>query len=79
MAKSALEVAIMLDVMVNLSKTKILAKRYTSCSRESWKGISLGAVDVEPWLLSSFLVKPVEIATRQEVRSPKHTRKVYCH
>jgi amidase len=68
MTKSTRDVAIMLDVMVDPSKTKIPAGGYISCLSSGWDGLRIGAVDVEPWLLSSFVVKPVESATQQEVR-----------
>ena len=68
MIKSTRDVAIMLDVMVDPSKTKIPAGGYTFCPSSGWDELRIGAVDVEPWLLSSFVVKPVESATQQEVR-----------
>jgi amidase len=68
MTKSTRDVAIMLDVMVDPSKTKLPAGGYISCRSSDWGGLRIGAVDVEQWLLSSFVVKSVESATQQEVR-----------
>jgi hypothetical protein len=70
LAKCTKDVAIMLDVMVDPSKAEIPPLGYISSFSSDWKGLKIGAVDVEPWLLSSFLVKPVESATRQEVPYP---------
>jgi amidase len=67
MTKSTRDVAIMLDVMVDPSKASIPAEGYVSCLSTEWKGLKIGSVNVESWLLSSLVVKPVESATKQEV------------
>jgi amidase len=67
MTKSARDVAIMLDAMVEPEKTQIPKGGYESCLSTEWKGLKVGSVDVKSWLLSSFVVKPVESATIQEV------------
>lgn len=69
MAKSPLDVAYMLDAMVEPLKTTIPEGGYTSFLQSHWKGIRVGALEVEPWLLSSFVVKLVESATGQMVSS----------
>ncbi|RDW76971.1 amidase signature (AS) enzyme-5 [Coleophoma cylindrospora] len=76
LAKSTRDVAIMLDAMVDPSTTTIPEKGYSSYLSTRWKGLKVGAVDVEPWLLSSFLVKPVESATRQEIDDIKNAYEI---
>jgi amidase len=68
LAKSPRDVAIMLDAIADPSSSHIPKGGYASHLSSEWKGLKVGAVDVKSWLLSSFVVKPVESATRQEVR-----------
>jgi amidase len=65
MTKNNKNVATMLDVIVDPSKSKIPASGYISCLSSDWDGLIIGAVGVESWLLSSFVVKPVESLTQQ--------------
>jgi amidase len=67
MAKSVLDVAYILDVMVDPSKTTLPLKGYTSTLSSGLAGLKIGAVDPMPWLLSSFVVKPTEGANEQMV------------
>ena len=69
MARSPRDVAYMLDAMVDPLKTRVPKGGYSTFLQGHWKGIRVGALNVEPWLLSSFVVKPVESATRQMVSS----------
>jgi amidase len=69
MARSPLDVAYMLDAMVDPLKTSVPKGGYSTFLQGHWKGLRVGALNVEPWLLSSFVVKPVESATRQMVSS----------
>ncbi|KUJ15904.1 amidase signature enzyme [Mollisia scopiformis] len=76
LAKSPRDVAIMLDAIVDPSTTTIPQGGYVSQLSSELEGLKVGAVDVEPWLLSSFLIKPVESATRQEIDDIERAYKV---
>lgn len=67
MAKSAKDIAVMLDAMVDPSTTSIPADGYVSCVNSSWDGLRVGSLDPEPRLLPDSITKPVEGAKEQEV------------
>ncbi|KAH8591672.1 amidase signature domain-containing protein [Bisporella sp. PMI_857] len=71
MTKSARDVAVMLDVMVDPSTTMIPEGGYVSCLLYDWEGLRVGSLEPEPWLLDDTVVKPVKSATEQEIRETK--------
>jgi amidase len=71
MTKSAKDIAVMLDAMVDPSTTSVPAGGYVSCINSSWDGLRVGSLDPEPWLLPDSIVKPVEGAKEQEIRETK--------
>ncbi|KAH8822071.1 amidase signature domain-containing protein [Xylogone sp. PMI_703] len=71
MAKSARDVALMLDIMVDPSTTTIPEGGYVSSLTSSWDGLRVGSLEPELWLLPDSIVKPVKSATEQELRETK--------
>lgn len=71
MAKSAEDIANMMDVMVDHTKTKVPQGGYSSRLNRQWKNIRVGAVKPQDWLLGAPIVVPVEPIDKQMVNYPK--------
>jgi amidase len=70
-AKSALDLANLLDVLVDPSKTNIPEGGYKSAATGSWGDIRIGVLEPEKWLFDTKLVKYEKQASDQMVRPPK--------
>ncbi|RFU76890.1 amidase family [Trichoderma arundinaceum] len=71
MAKSALDLANLLDVLVDPSKTTIPTGGYKSAATGSWGDIRIGILEPEKWLFDTKLVKYEEQASEQMLREWK--------
>ncbi len=49
MTKSTRDLAILMDIIVDPSKTQIPAGGYVLCATGSWDGLRIGALDPEQW------------------------------
>lgn len=69
MAKSALDLANLFDVLVDPTKTNVPSGGFKSCVTGKWGDIRIGYVDPpEPWMLPESIVKPEKSADEQMVR-----------
>jgi amidase len=69
MTKSTRDLADLLDILVDPSKTKVPDGGYASAVTGKWGSISIGIVNPEDWLHGEQTVKPVRSATEQLVSS----------
>lgn len=67
MAKSAADLAILLDVLVDAAKPTVPKGGYTAAVTTSWKGLRIGTLDPDAWKFSEELRKPVEEADAEMV------------
>lgn len=67
MAKSALDLANLLQILVDPSKTTIPEGGYRSVATGSWGNIRIGILEPEKWLFDTKLVKYEKQATDQMV------------
>ncbi|KAH0557049.1 hypothetical protein GP486_005161 [Trichoglossum hirsutum] len=67
MTKGVKDLAYLLDVMVDKSKTRIPEAGYTTALTDSWEGLKIGVLDPEKWQFHPILVKPNAEATLQMV------------
>ncbi|KAM0260406.1 hypothetical protein ACHAQJ_002808 [Trichoderma viride] len=70
-AKSALDLANLLDVLVDPGKTTIPKGGYKSAATGSWGDIQIGILEPEKWLFDTKLVKHEQQASDQMVRDSK--------
>ena len=56
MAKCSQDVALLLDVMVDHTKTRVPDKGYIACADNSWQKLRVGILDPESWLYDDALV-----------------------
>lgn len=68
MAKDVRDVADMLTVLVDSSKTQVPEGGYSMAVNDSWKDLRVGTLDPNAWSYPEFLVKPEPEATAQMVR-----------
>lgn len=68
MTKSVLDLADLLDVLVDPSKTTVPEGGYRSAVTASWGDIKIGIVAPEKWLFPERIVKYEKQATDQMVR-----------
>lgn len=68
MGKAVKDVADLLNVLVDHSKTNVPHGDYASAMTSDWSDIKVGILDPEKWRTSDSL-KPVPEATKQMVRS----------
>ncbi|KAK4067541.1 hypothetical protein Trihar35433_6101 [Trichoderma harzianum] len=71
MAKSALDLANLLQILVDPSKTTIPEGGYKSAATGSWGNIRIGILEPEKWLFDTKLVKYEKQATDQMLREWK--------
>ncbi|KAL8937649.1 MAG: hypothetical protein Q9216_004321, partial [Gyalolechia sp. 2 TL-2023] len=64
MGKTVKDVAELLNVLVNHSKTDVPQGDYASAMTTSWDDIKVGTLDPEKWRMSDEFVKPVPQATK---------------
>jgi amidase len=67
MAKSTLDLANLLDVLVDPSKTTIPNGGYKGAVTGSWDNIKIGYVEMEKWMLGGSIVKYEKSANDQMV------------
>ncbi|OAG13532.1 amidase family protein [Alternaria alternata] len=68
MTKSVMDLADLLDVLVDASKTTVPKGGYKSAVTGSWGDIKIGYVEPEKWLFPEFIVKYEKSATDQMLR-----------
>ncbi|KAF1954823.1 amidase family protein [Byssothecium circinans] len=68
MTKTTRDLADLLDVLIDPSKTKIPEGGYASAATGKWDSIRIGVLNPEDWLHGEQTIKPVKIATEQLVR-----------
>lgn len=68
MGKSVKDVADLLSVLVDHSKTEVSQGGYASAMTTTWNDIRVGTLDPEQWKMSDDFVKPAPQATKQIVR-----------
>jgi amidase len=73
LAKSVKDVADLLTLLVDPTKTKVPNGGYVSMLGGEWKDIKVGTLDPEFWNMPDFVIKHVEEATTQMV-SPRSRR-----
>lgn len=69
MAKSALDLANLLDVIVDSTKTRIPGGGYSSVLSRSWADLKVGVLDPADWGTSDSWTKPDPGATKQIVNT----------
>ncbi|KAJ9165614.1 Amidase family protein [Coniochaeta hoffmannii] len=74
MAKSAADLAILLDVLVDAAKPTVPKGGYTAAVTTSWKGLRIGTLDPDAWMFSEELRKPVEEADAEMIRDIRDAR-----
>lgn len=67
LAKSPKDVADLLTVLVDPSKTTIPSGGYASALKENWSDIKNGTLDPEIWTSPPEIIKPVKEAIEQKV------------
>ena len=72
MAKSVLDLADLLDVLVDAGKTKVPEEGYRAAVTGSWGNIRIGVVEPEKWMFDEMVTKYEEAATEQMVRLSVH-------
>lgn len=70
MTKSVLDLANLLDVLVDPSRTSVPKGGYKSAVNNSWGDIRIGYLDPEQWLFPKKIVKYQKDATDQMVCLP---------
>jgi amidase len=74
MTKSVMDLADLLDVLVDASKTTVPKGGYKSAVTGSWGDIKIGYVEPEKWLFPEFIVKYEKSATDQMVSAHRSIR-----
>lgn len=78
MAKSVEDLANLMDILVDPSKTKIPAGGYLSAVTAAWDGLRIGALDSEIWTYPESLRKSEPAAEIQMVNLPKSSAISSC-
>ena len=73
MAKSSRDVALFLDILVDVSKTQVPPEGYISCAKgaSAWKNLRVGVLDPESWLNADAMVGYGNGTKQQIVSRPK--------
>ena len=69
MANSLKDVADLLTVLVDPTKSKVPPGGYASALNGKWANVRVGTLDPQIWTLDNGIIKPVPEATKQIVRS----------
>ena len=69
MTKTVLDLANLLDILVDPTKTTIPKQGYKSCVTGSWGDIRIGVVEPDKWLFPTAILKYEKQAVDQMVRS----------
>lgn len=72
MTKNVADLAHLLDILVDGSKTELPTGGYVSAMTDTFADLRLGVVDPDLWQFEPDFVKPDEGATRQMVRNTAH-------
>ena len=75
MAKSASDLAILMDVLVDATKPTVPKGGYVGAVTKTWEGLRIGTLDPTAWKFSEELRKPAEDADAEMV-SRRPLRKV---
>lgn len=67
MAKSATDIAMVLDAMIDVGAPHRPNGGYASKATASWRGLRLGAVDAANWRLDEMLAEPDDDWFQQQV------------
>ncbi|KAK4182338.1 amidase signature domain-containing protein [Podospora australis] len=67
MAKTTAEVAVLLDVLVDASKTRVPENGYASCVTGSWEGLRIGALDPNVWKFPPQFRKVLDPGMEQQL------------
>ena len=70
MTKSALDIANIMDIIVDHTKSRIPKGGYTSVLSNTWADLKVGVLDPAEWGTSDSWTKPDPGATKQMVRYP---------
>lgn len=70
MTKSVLDLANLLDILVDPIKTSIPKGGYKAALTDTWAGLKIGVLDPADWGTSDSWTKPHPGATKQMVRRP---------
>ena len=68
MAKTAYDVALLLDVMIDKETNYPGSTRFVDVLVDSWKDLSVATLDPEEWKFPVGWLRPVKEATEQIVR-----------
>jgi amidase len=74
MAESSCDVADLLDVLVDETKTIIPRGGYRSCRTGSIANLRIGSLDPKVWKYPPYVTKPTEVATKQMVSDKTRIR-----
>ena len=69
MAKSVEDLAVLMDVLVDRSKTSVPDGGYISAVTATWEGLKIGTLDPEVWTLSEVVRQREPGAEEQMVRA----------
>ena len=69
MTKSVADLAVLMDVLVDPSKTSVPAGGYISAVTATWEGLKIGTLDPEIWTFSEVVRKREPSADEQMVRA----------
>ena len=74
MTKSVEDLAVLMDVLVDRSKTSVPAGGYISAVTATWEGLKIGTLDPEVWTLSEVVRQREPGAEEQMVSAdiPRH-------
>ena len=68
MTKNVLDLANLLDILVDLSKTQVPSGGFASVMTDTWADLKVGVLDPSKWNYPAFVMKHNEGATEQMVR-----------
>lgn len=69
MAKSAVDVAMLLDILVDGSKTTIPKGGYLSAVNGQWEGLRMGTLDPELWAETGQFRKVLDMSIEEQIVS----------
>jgi amidase len=67
MAKSAIDVALLLDVLVDTDKNTIPEGKYVSAATGKWDGLRIGTLDPEKWTLTPDIRKILDPSAEEQL------------
>lgn len=68
MTKSVEDLANLMDILVDPSKTDVPAGGYISAVTAAWEGLKIGALNPDEWTFAEFARKPEPAAETQMVK-----------